>query len=125
MKSFFALIKLEISGIFSDMFARGDRTAKKRNIGRGTALFGVMGVLAVRLQSLNRELEWDGPNMRFTNIPEGETIRTMIEDGFSVKDGHPTFNKTYTDPVDANAYAAELIKHTYREGWSLPPMPED
>ena len=85
----------------------------------------VMGVLAVRLQSLNRELEWDGPNMRFTNIPEGETIRTMIEDGFSVKDGHPTFNKTYTDPVDANAYPAVLIKHTYREGWSLPPMPED
>ena len=85
----------------------------------------VMGVLAVRLQSLNRELEWDGPNMRFTNIPEGATIKTMIEDGFSVKDGHPTFNKTYTDPVDANAYAAELIKHTYRDGWTLPPMPED
>ncbi len=85
----------------------------------------VMGVLAVRLQSLNRELEWDGPNMRFTNIPEGETIRIMIEDGFSVKDGHPTFNKTYTDPVDANAFAAELIKHTYRDGWTLPPMPED
>ncbi len=84
----------------------------------------VMGVLAVRLQSLNRELEWDGENMRFTNIPEGATLRTMIEDGFSVKDGHPTFNKTYTDPVDANAYAAELIKHTYRDGWALPEMPE-
>jgi len=84
----------------------------------------VMGVLAVRLQGLNRELEWDGPNMRFTNIPEGATIKTMIEDGFSVKDGHPTFNKTFTDPVDANAYAAELIKHTYRDGWSLPDMPE-
>jgi hypothetical protein len=24
----------------------------------------VMGVLAVRLQGLNRELAWDGPNMR-------------------------------------------------------------
>ena len=85
----------------------------------------VMGVLAVRLQSLNRELEWDGENMRFTNIPEGATIRTMIEDGFEVNDGHPTFNKTYTDPVDANAYAAELIKHTYRDGWALPDMPTD
>ncbi|MBR1574860.1 MAG: Gfo/Idh/MocA family oxidoreductase [Bacteroidales bacterium] len=84
----------------------------------------VMGVLAVRLQSLNRELEWDGPNMRFTNIPEGATIKTMIHDGFSVTDGHPTFKKTYTDPVDANAYAAELIKHTYRDGWTLPDMPE-
>jgi hypothetical protein len=84
----------------------------------------VMGVLAVRLQSLNRELQWDGPNMRFTNIPEGATIKTMIHDGFSVTDGHPTFKKTYTDPVDANAYAAELIKHTYRDGWTLPDMPE-
>ncbi len=84
----------------------------------------VMGVLAVRLQSLNRELEWDGPNMRFTNIPEGTMIKTMIHDGFSVKDGHPTFKKTFTDPVDANAYAAELIKHTYRDGWVLPDMPE-
>ena len=37
--------------------------------------------------------------------------------------GIKAFNKTWTDPVDANAYAAELIKHTYREGWSLPDMP--
>ena len=83
----------------------------------------VMGVLAVRLQSLNRELEWDGENMRFTNIPEGAKIKTMKEDSFTVNEGHPTFNKVFTDPVDANAYAAELIKHTYREGWSLPEMP--
>lgn len=55
----------------------------------------VMGVLAVRLQHLNRELEWDGENMRFTNLPE-----------------------------EAEAMAAEMIKHTYRAGWSLPDMPE-
>jgi len=55
----------------------------------------VMGVLAVRLQHLNRELEWDGENMRFTNLPE-----------------------------EAEAMAAEMIKHTYRDGWSLPDMPE-
>ncbi len=28
----------------------------------------VMGVLAVRLQGLNKELEWDGEKMIFTNI---------------------------------------------------------
>ena len=85
----------------------------------------VMGAVAVRLQGLNQELEWDGDNMRFTNIPEGATIRACKKDGFSIKDGHPTFNKEWTDPVDANKFAAELIKHTYREGWELPPMPED
>lgn len=83
----------------------------------------VMGVLAVRLQSLNKELLWDGPNMRFTNISDSEQIKTVIEDGFKIHDGHPTFNKTYTDPVPATEYAAELIKHTYRKPWSLPDMP--
>ena len=83
----------------------------------------VMGVLAVRLQSLNKELEWDGANMRFTNIGANEEIRTVIKDGFTIKDGHPTFAKTWTDPVNAQAFAQELIKHNYREGWKLQEMP--
>ncbi|MDP2336936.1 MAG: Gfo/Idh/MocA family oxidoreductase [Bacteroidota bacterium] len=83
----------------------------------------VMGVLAVRLQTLNKELEWDGPNMKFTNITDDEKIKIVIEDAFSIHDGHPTFNKTYTDPVPATEFAAELIKHTYRKPWSLPDMP--
>lgn len=84
----------------------------------------VMGVLAVRLQGLNQELEWDGKNMRFTNIPKGATVKSMIKDGFTIKDGHPTFNKTYTEPVDANEFAASLIKHEYQNGYKLPDMPE-
>ncbi len=83
----------------------------------------VMGVLAVRLQVLNQELHWDGVNMKFTNIDPNATIRTVIKDGFQIKDGHPTFDKTWTDPVNAQAYAQELIKHTYRQGWKLPDMP--
>ncbi len=83
----------------------------------------VMGVLAVRLQALNQELEWDGENMRFTNIPADANIRTIIEDGFKITDGHPTFNKTWTEPVNAVAYANELIKHTYKNGYELPAMP--
>lgn len=84
----------------------------------------VMGVLAVRLQSLNQELHWDGENMRFTNIDPNATIRTVIKDGFHIKDGHPTFDKTWTEPVNAIAYAQEMIKHTYRDGWKLPDMPK-
>lgn len=82
-----------------------------------------MGVLAVRLQSLNQELAWDGANMKFTNIPADATIKTVVKDGFRIHDGHPTFDKTWTDPVNAIAYAQELIKHTYRDGWKLPAMP--
>jgi len=84
----------------------------------------VMGVLAVRLQSLNKELDWDGENMKVTNLTDKETIKTVIKDGFKIHNGHPTFNKDWSDPVSAKEYAAELIKHTYRKPWSLPDMPK-
>lgn len=84
----------------------------------------VMGVLAVRLQALNKVLKWDGENMRFTNISDNDKIRIMIEDGFSINDGHPTFNKTFTDEMNAKIFAEELIKHNYREGWKLADMPK-
>jgi hypothetical protein len=83
----------------------------------------VMGVLAVRLQNLNKELLWDGENMKFTNIGPDEKLNICIKDGFEIHDGHPTFNKEWTSDMNAQAFAAEMIKHTYRSGWSLPDMP--
>ena len=83
----------------------------------------VMGVLAVRLQALNKILEWDGEKMEFTNIGANEEVKTVIRDGFKIHDGHPTFSKDWTEPMNAVAYSQELIKHTYRDGWSLPDMP--
>jgi predicted dehydrogenase len=83
----------------------------------------VMGVLAVRLQSLNKELLWDGEKMQFTNIGDDEQIRIIVKDGFTIKDGHPSFDKKLTDPINAKAFAQELIRHNYREGWKLVDMP--
>jgi len=83
----------------------------------------VMGVLAVRLQDLNKELLWDGPNMKFTNIRDNEEIKFCLDNGMVVTDGNPTFNEVYTKPINAKAFAEELIKHNYREGWTLPDMP--
>jgi len=83
----------------------------------------VMGVMAVRLQALNKELEWDGEKMQFTNISDDETLKIVTEDKFSITDGHPTFKTVYTDPLNAKEFANEMIKHTYRDGWSLPDMP--
>ena len=82
----------------------------------------VMGVLAVRLQGLEKELEWDGPNMQFTNISAGEKLRLTISDNFKIVDGDPKFDRPALE-VNAKEFAQELIKHTYREGWSLPAMP--
>jgi predicted dehydrogenase len=79
----------------------------------------VMGVVAVRLQDLKKELEWDGKNMKFTNIGESETIKIVKSDKFEVIDGHPHFDTQYTDPINASNFAKELIKHTYREGWTM------
>ena len=83
-----------------------------------------MGVLAVRLQTLNKELYWDGENMKFTNIGADETLKILIKDDFKVVDGDPKFNKIWTDPVNAQEFAAELIKHTYKNGFKLPDMPK-
>ena len=66
----------------------------------------VMGVLATRLQSLNKVLYWDGANMNFTNISDDEKIRLDRENS-----------------VPAKEFASELIRHNYRSGWSLPGMP--
>lgn len=84
----------------------------------------LMGVMAVKLQGLNKVLDWDGENMCFTNISDNEKLSIMIEDGFSIEDGHPTFNKTYTDPISAKLFAQEMIKHNYRDGWKLTDMPK-
>jgi predicted dehydrogenase len=65
----------------------------------------VAGVAAVRLQGLGKTLQWDGANMKFTNITPDETIKVGDE------------------TVNAQTFAAELIKHTYHNGFKLVDMP--
>ncbi len=84
-----------------------------------------VGVAAVRLQTLNQVLDYDSEKMEFTNIPADATIRILEKDGFSIHDGHPTFQNKYTDPVNAREFAAHLLKREYQNGYSLPAMPTD
>ncbi len=81
----------------------------------------VMGVLAVRLQDLKRELLWDGDNMKFTNIGSNDEIRVVTSDKFEVIDGHPHFDTQYAT-MNAMEAANEYISRTYRDGWSLPKL---
>jgi hypothetical protein len=78
----------------------------------------VMGVVAVRLQDLKRELEWDGEKMQFTNISDTDEIRVVKSDKFEIIDGHPNFD-TQHDTMNAKQTADEYIKHHYREGWTM------
>ncbi|HOP57960.1 MAG TPA: Gfo/Idh/MocA family oxidoreductase [Bacteroidales bacterium] len=82
----------------------------------------VMGVLAVRLQGLNKELHWDGEKMEFTNISDSDNVRLTLSDNFTIIDGDPKFDRPNIT-INAKAFANEMIRHTYREGWSLPDMP--
>lgn len=82
----------------------------------------VMGVLAVRLQGLQRELQWDGENMKFTNISPTDKIRIVTVDDFKVIDGDPRFDRKFAD-FNASEMAVEWIRHTYQNGFELPPMP--
>jgi hypothetical protein len=76
----------------------------------------VLGVLAVRLQSLQRKLLWDGSNMQFTNIGMNDEINVLKKDGFEIVNGDPKFSKDFS-MLPAKATADEWIRHTYRDGW--------
>ena len=79
----------------------------------------LIGVLAVRLQGLNKTLKWDGENMQFTNIRPDETISMITR-----MDPTPgSFSRERTEPFSALEFAEGLIRKDYREGWSLPDMP--
>jgi len=82
----------------------------------------LLGVLAIRLQGLNKTLKWDAEAMEFTNISANEVFKVVTTDEFKVIDGHPHFNTEYTS-LNALETAKEYIRHAYREGWTLPDMP--
>jgi len=82
----------------------------------------LLGVLAIRLQGLNKTLNWDAKQMKFTNISESEELKIVTSDEFKVIEGHPHFNTQYAS-FNAIEAASGYIRHNYREGWSLPEMP--
>jgi len=82
----------------------------------------LLGVLAIRLQALNKSLHWDGENMRFTNISPDEEFKILVSDDFKIVDGRPRFDKKHLT-YNALEKAGEYIKHNYRQGWDLPAMP--
>ncbi len=76
----------------------------------------LLGVLAIRLQSLRRRLQWDGPNMQFTNIESNDILRILIRSDFEVSYGNPRTNNEYAT-LPAGSTAEEWIRHNYRNGW--------
>ena len=76
----------------------------------------MLGVLAVRLQNLDRKLLWDGPNMQFTNVGDHDMLKILTSSEFELVDGEPHSNKEYAN-LPAKQTVEEWIRHTYRQGW--------
>jgi predicted dehydrogenase len=76
----------------------------------------VMGNLAIRLQDLDRILEWDGEKMAITNINPDEKLNLITTHQYKKVNKQPQFNTEYEE-VNALAFSQDLVKHKYREGW--------
>ncbi|MBN2665273.1 MAG: hypothetical protein JXR67_02090 [Bacteroidales bacterium] len=107
----------------------------------------LMGMLAVRLQKLNRILDWDGENMQFTNISDTDRVsifsqtfdmgRMMAQASSQARTaggaapargGAPAGGPGGQRPADpsvvsAKEFVTSLIRHEYLNGYKLPDMP--
>lgn len=72
-------------------------------------------VVAVRLQDLKRELEWDGENMRFTNISDSDEIR-VVSDKFQIIDDFNILIPN-TTPWMPNRQLKSINTRTGLVGW--------
>ncbi len=76
----------------------------------------LLGVLAVRMQSLGRKLLWDADRMLFSNIGDDDLLRIVTEENFEIVKGDPRpERKELTRP--ASPTVEEWVRHTYRQGW--------
>lgn len=79
----------------------------------------LLGVLAIRLQGLEKTLQWDSQRMAFSNIGPHEELRVVRSVRENWRHGvlrHSSEWITYSALDTANEY----IRHDYRSGWPLP-----
>ncbi len=81
-----------------------------------------IGSMAVRLQSLNRELDWNAKAMTFTNIADTDNIELPVKQNFISKNNADILIENTRGNVSAKEYLQQLIKPTYRKGYNLPEM---
>lgn len=81
----------------------------------------VMGNLAVRLQSLEKTLRWDGEKMQVTNIGADEKLRTAKLLPYSSDIVTKKVDDESKKWVEWNALEMcnKWIKHEYQNGWKL------
>lgn len=78
----------------------------------------VMGTVAARLSGLRRILQWDGENMKFTNIGPDEQVAIPQFVKLDTDRPSPRYKSEYVT-LNALEYAQSLINRKPREGWGL------
>ena len=78
----------------------------------------VMGTVAARLAGLQRTLEWDGENMKFTNIGKEDKIRVPLSVKLDTSRQAPRYESEY-EIINAYDYANSLIYRKPRNGWEM------
>ena len=81
----------------------------------------VMGNLAVRMQSLQKTLEWDSENMKVTNIGASEKLKTarLLPYSSDIVTRKVDSDSVQWEEQNALEMCNEWVKHEYLNGWKL------
>lgn len=77
----------------------------------------LVGSMAVRLQSLQKNLIWNSNDMRFTNIGENEEFVIQKSGDFYIENGIPKINQE-TVSYNARHFVEKTVRPIYRSGWN-------
>ena len=78
----------------------------------------VMGTIAPRLQDLRRVLQWDGPNMKFTNLKPDDFVKVPKSVKMDTTKVTPRYVTEWVK-INAKEYAEHMVKRKPRPGWEL------
>ncbi len=106
---------------FVDCCKTGDKPASDFSYAGPFNEMVIMGNLAVRLQSLQKTLQWDSENLRITNISPNEELTTAELSPFASDIITRNIHRNSQKWVKWNALhmCENWIKHEYRDGWKL------
>lgn len=72
--------------------------------------------MAVRMQSLNRKLEWSSEQMRFSNVSSTDELRMVEAKNFDIQNGLVQLN-TNESTYNAEQFVNETVRPVSRIGW--------
>lgn len=76
----------------------------------------LVGVLAVKMQSLGKKLKWDSGQMRFVNINDYEEFTISERGNLYFENGIARYDVN-SEAINAARFVEQQVRPIYREGW--------